>query len=300
MNLTAPEVERFYSVWKPLILFVNRQLRLVPAMLSIELDAPWDIREVVKIRDAMWADDSLREAFIAENPAGLAAEDLALVESWRHRQAGTFAVLRHLKKYSLFLSDDSVYGVLGLLSPLSEVVPFVPCYLKTVLLPFGDRIIYDSLMVPYNVMLGRGIRSRLEQTYKDAKERHAIITSLLPAAPASGHERQRENRSTNAKVLDAFRTHLFGSGLSSRVVERDLANVTDFAEDYLLDRSEPCSLREFGSSDVADYLSRLTALAERRRETLTSLKRFLRFLRDTGRMDYGEAEDALGFLKGHS
>jgi hypothetical protein len=304
MQLTAAEVEHFYAIWRPLILFVNRRLRLVPGMLSAGLAEPWNVQEVVKIRDAMWADDSLREAFVAENPAGLPAEDLAIVTSWRHRRAGEFYALRHLKKYSVFIGgkDSAVYGVLGLASPLAEVVPFVPRYLKTVLLPFGDRIIYDSLVVSYNITFGRGIQQRLEHTYNDAKERGAIVTSLLPAGAAGPEQTREAARATNSKVLEAFRTHLFRSALSPKVVERDLANVSAFAEGYLLGRPGPGSLREFGSGDVSGYVSQLHATGSvkeaRRKEALTSLKRFVRFLRDTERMDYDAAEDALEVLKG--
>jgi hypothetical protein len=274
-------------------------------MLSPEFDRPWDLRHACKIRDAMWADDAVRQAFVAENPAKLAVEDLALVESWQHRQVESFYILRHLKKYSVFIGENPsvVYGVLGLNSPIAEVVPFMPCYVKTVLIPFEDRIIYDSLMAPYNITFGPGIRSRLTQTYNDAKERGAIVTSLLPSpVPADRDEEEETARSSNAKVLDAFRTHLFRSGLSPKVVERDLAYVLVFADKYLLDRPEPLSLRQFGSEEVQGYRSHIQSAASltegRRRETLTSLKRFLRFLRDTERMDYWAAEDALDVLKG--
>jgi hypothetical protein len=298
MNLTAPEVEHFYSVWKPLLLFVNRRLNLVPEMLSIGLDDSWDVRHVQTIRDATWADDSLREAFVAENPAKLSAEDLELVRSWRHRRAGGFAVLRHLKKHSLFLDRSEVFGVLGLLTPLSELTPPPPCYVKAVLIPFGGRIIYDSLIVPYNVMLGPGIRADLEHVYQDAVERGGVITSLMPAGP---EDRRGRAGATNEKVLEALRAHLYGSGLSQKVVERDLANVAAFAEP-LLDRPEPVSLREIGASEASDHLSRLRGAAgvkeSRRRETATSLKRLFRFLRDTGRMDYEAARHALDVLGG--
>src|SRR5947209_8819153 len=101
MQLAAPRVEQFYDIWKPLLLFVNRRLQLVPEMLAPDFTGPWNVPDVAKLRDALWADDSLREAFVAENPAGLSAENLAIVASWRHRRSGAFYVLRHLKKYSL-------------------------------------------------------------------------------------------------------------------------------------------------------------------------------------------------------
>src|SRR5262249_7876534 len=104
------------------------------------------------------------------------------------------------------------------------------------------------------------------------------------------------------KVLEAFRTHLFRSGLSPKVVERDLANVAAFAEGYLLGRPGAGSLREFDSGDVSGYPSQLHAtgtLKEApRQEALTTLKRFVRCLRDTERMDYDAAEYTLDVLKG--
>src|SRR5436309_1344092 len=130
----------------PLMLFVNRRRRIVPDMLPADFDGPWLPSQVVQIRDALWADDSLLEAFVAKNPAKLPAEDLEIAASWRHRREGDFFFLRQLKKYSIFIAakESAVYGVLGLASTLDEVVPFIPCYARAVLLPFEDRIIYDS------------------------------------------------------------------------------------------------------------------------------------------------------------
>ena len=67
MRLSPSEVERFYHIWKPLMLFVNQRRRLVPGMLDRKADdpGPWDVSDVHKIRDALWADDSLLEEFIA-------------------------------------------------------------------------------------------------------------------------------------------------------------------------------------------------------------------------------------------
>jgi hypothetical protein len=302
MRLAPEQVERFYAIWLPLLLFVNRQLRVVPEMLDADVRGPWDPAKAVKIRDALWANDSVREAFIAQNPAGLSAEDLAIVASWQHRRAGAFYVLRHLKKHTLFLAEkgSTVYGVLGLASPLQDVVPFVPCYVKAVLLPFDSVIIYDSLIAPYNITFGPGIRGDLERRYKDARERGAIVTSLLPAEPPSRQEQQETIRSTNAKVLADFRTYLYRAGLSPKVVERDLAGATAFAEDYLLSQPEPGSLRNFGSADLQGYFRQLAAANTRegqRRQIRTGLMRLVRFLRDTDRLDYDAAESALEVLK---
>ena len=47
-----------------------------------------------------------------------------------------------------------------------------------VLLPFKGRIIYDGLLSPFRVTFGPGIRQRLGEAYKDAKQSHGIIATL--------------------------------------------------------------------------------------------------------------------------
>lgn len=91
-----------------------------------------------------------------------------------------------------------VYGVLGLVSPLEEVVHMpVPALVRMTLLPFEGKITYDGLLAPYNVYFGGGIRSNLNDIYRSAGERGAIITALEPATPGDDSSR-RAARSTGA------------------------------------------------------------------------------------------------------
>jgi hypothetical protein len=51
-------------------------------------------------------------------------------------------------------------------------------FTETVLLPFKDTIIYDGLLNSYNISFGPGYRRDLNETYKEAKQRIGIVTSL--------------------------------------------------------------------------------------------------------------------------
>lgn len=303
MQLSPDQVERFYAIWKPLLLFVNDRRQIESALLGARGEAPWDPQKIYPVRESLWADDSILDTFVAENPAHLSPEDLAIARSWHHRVAGTFCVFRHLKKHSVLIKDGprEVYAVLGLASTLEEILPFTPCYARVVLLPFEGQIVYDSLIAPYNVYLGPGIRRNLAEDYKDARERGAVITSLLPPEePPGREEEQAEAQEVDARVLQAFRKHLFRTGLSPRVVERDAASVAAFA-DWLATRSEPRSLRDFGTREVGGYLASVRSEGRKEAEHKQGrigLTRFLRFLRDTGRMDYHAAGDVLELLKG--
>jgi len=54
------------------------------------------------------------------------------------------------------IGDDleTLYGVIGISSPIEVSVPFpLPCLVETTLLPFKGRIINDSIIVPMDVSL---------------------------------------------------------------------------------------------------------------------------------------------------
>ena len=80
--LLAHDVERFYRIWFPLLHYANQQRHLVASFPDHPGVARIHPQEVLPLRDALWADDTLREGFIADNPARLSADDLALVAIW--------------------------------------------------------------------------------------------------------------------------------------------------------------------------------------------------------------------------
>jgi hypothetical protein len=296
MILPPHETARFYRIWFSLLRYVNEQCRLI-AHFPDDPDAEGlAVADAGVLRDALWADDALRERFVADNPAGLPPADLDLVVSWQFRLAGRFFVERYLKKYTIFLSETTpmhAYGVLGLVSPIEDIVgPYLPVYVQTVLLPFDGRIIYDSLIAPYNVIFGPGIRGDLKAAYRDAQEREGIITNLMAAAPASPDTLRRDVRARNAKVLAAFRKDLLRSGLSPKTADEHAGTIGALAESYLLAQDPPRGLLDLSRSDLHDYLTTAGKMANR-----VSFKRFVRFLSRTGRLDYAQATELSNMLK---
>lgn len=185
------------------------------------------------VRDALWEDDALREAFIAENPAGLSRDDLVLVESWKQRVKDNFFIFRHLKKYTVFIDGSSpvnAYGVQGITGPLEEIIgPYLPICVKAVLISFEDRIIYDSLLSSYPIHFGGGFRRSLKETYRDIQERSGIVTKLPPNADNA----QERVQASNKKVLTAFQKALGASGLSPKMIREHSGNLADFSSEYL-------------------------------------------------------------------
>ncbi len=285
MQLPPEQVKRFYHIWFELLHYVHEQRHLAPDFPDTPTEMSISPDDALQLRNALWTDDALLESFIAANPAGLPSADLALVASWKYRVDGKFFLVRHLKKYSVFLSEQPAahaYGVLGLVSPIEDVVMYpLPVYIHAVLLPFEGQITYDSLLEPYSITFGPGIRSSLNDAYRNAQEREGIVTTLEPTeVPADLHEVRKGIITRNAKILGAFRKDIARRGLSNAMIEKHASNIDTFAQNYLLAQNPPRGLLEVTPMDVQAYLR------TSENETLkTSFKRYVRFLDETARMD---------------
>jgi len=292
MLLSSGDTERFYHIWFALLHFVNEQRHLVSSFPVTR--EPVSVAAVKPLRDALWADDRLGEAFLAANPADLSPADRALVASWQHRVSGTFFVFRYLQKHTIFLSSTEpahAYGVLGLISPIEEIVgPSLPVAATTVLLPFEGRIIDDSLLEPYAVSFGPGIRRSLHQSYRDAQEREGIMTTLLPEERSPAAVRA-DIQKRNARILTAFRKELARSSMSVRTMEQHVETIAVFAR-WLLAEQPPHALLMLTASDLERYLGMQTG-----RVTPVSFRRFIRFLTATDRLESETADDLTGVLR---
>jgi hypothetical protein len=290
VTLAPHETERFYRIWWRLLSYVNAHLGVVSKLPSDPADGSIDAGDALKVREALWRDDPLREQFVTENPAGLSPDDLALVRSWSHRVAGRFYVYRHLRKRTVVLTasgEPRAYGVLGLVSPLMEVLwQPPPVLVDMVLLPFEDRITYDGLISPYRITFGTGVRSSLDETYRQARERGGVITTLLPTVAGGDEASQSRLRAGNALVLKEFRKELAADGLSGRKVEEHVGNAEAVA-DELLRGHDPRSLLDVRPEDLR------AALAFQGPGSRVSLRRLARFLERSGRVEWGSLGEFL-------
>lgn len=301
MKLNIQEAEKFYRIWWPLLVYVNNKFSI-----SREFNEQVESKKVLPItvapiREKLWTDNSLLESFVSENSARLSDDDLSIVASWKHRIAGSFFVYKYLVKYTIFLDDKTpphAYGIHGIVSPIEDIlISPLPALVKTVLLPFKDKIIFDGLLNSYNMLFGSGYRSNLDFAYRNAKERDGIITSLIPQNLASTTEQfQKSFLERNNMILKAFSKYLSKSGLSTKMVQQHTANVEMFANKYLLNFDPPRLLLDIDCVHLMDYLNKVLIDLKVRKTNAVSFKRFIRFLNETGRLhpdDYWTINDLL-------
>jgi len=211
-----------------MMFFVNQRLKVIPNKIATpEEFAALSPQLRLQVQDAFVGNLDLIEYFAAENPARFSEDELDIIRSWRHLAHGKFYVFRELAKYTVFLSATEptiAYGVLALSQPFEDLIgPNLPVLVKTVLLPFRDKIVYDGLMNSFSITFGPGIRRGLNESFKEAKARHGIVTSLpltnvplarkLPKAkpapsPPSREEKDEPFRAISGLIDQFCKEHL--------------------------------------------------------------------------------------------
>jgi len=184
MILSPDDAELFYKLMWGIQFYVNQQAGTFRNVTTVDAYARLASEKKLRVRDLLWKSPSLMDDYVQANPDGFSESRLEILRSWRTQFIkGTFYILRHLKKGTIFIGDDDkVYSVSGLVTPLDEIVPMyaLPQMVETVLLPFKEMIVYDGLFSGYNVSFGGNIRAELNHVYQVAKHKERIITSLDP------------------------------------------------------------------------------------------------------------------------
>jgi hypothetical protein len=207
MKLSPEDATLFYELMWPLQFYVHQQRQILPDVDSVEEYVFCSREEKLEVRNALYENPDLLDAFVAQNPAQLSADELQIVQSWKRFVSGQFYIERFLKKATIFVGGGQpakVYAVLGLTEPIEEVFggQRPPIAVDAVLLPFKGRIVYDGLLSIYRIYFGSGIRRDLKEIYMVAKQNGRIIQTLEPEhAPAKRRKPARDLRPVVDEVL---------------------------------------------------------------------------------------------------
>lgn len=187
MILTPSESKQWITTFKSLLLFVNQKTGVFPEVNTIESLSSLGASEGQMLHDKLYDDLTLVDQYLQANPDNLDQEALSLITGIKKLVRGIFYIERCLKNYSVFVSEnDKVYAVLGITDPLNQIIPnnVLPLMVKTTLLPFKGRIIYDGLLQTTPIFFGSNIKRELKETYMAAKQKGKIIETLEKTAIA--------------------------------------------------------------------------------------------------------------------
>ena len=181
MKLSQEDTNLFYKLMWGVQFHLNQQLQVLPNIHSAQEYASLPMSDKAAVRDALWKNPKLIDAYLDLNPDHLSAEEQEIIRKWKQFVADHFYIFRFLKNHTVFIGKHSqVYGVVGLNSSLAELFigRALPILVEAVLLPFKGQIIYDGLLKPHSIFFGSGVRSDLNEMYMVAKQNGRIITTL--------------------------------------------------------------------------------------------------------------------------
>jgi hypothetical protein len=271
-----------------LLSYANKREGLVPSFPKTPLIGNIKQQDAGIIRNTIWSSDYLLSSFVSDNPDNLSMDDMRIAISWEGRINSRFMIIKHLKQHSIFMdvSDNGkVYGVKGIISPISEILPFpLPIMVEAVLLPFVDKVIIDSLLIPHNVIFGRGIVNDVKVQLRRLEESQGIIINFNDRDPSPAILKG------NKKILGEFQKWLGRQSLSLKMQHEHFSNIEILVRD-ILNIAPVQSLSQLSAESVSRYLL-LSNKANK-----VSVKRLVKFLMDTDRLDFDESAEIEDVLK---
>ncbi|NKQ36842.1 MAG: hypothetical protein HF973_14685, partial [Chloroflexi bacterium] len=169
-------------------------MSIIPDVVTPEAYKLLPSPEKIKVRNALYDDIGIIDAYVQDNPQNLSQDELEIIKSWKKFRRGDYFIERFLKKYTIFIGGEKVYGVLALQDALEDLLAYVrlPYYVRTTLLPFKGQIIYDGLLEGYAVSFGGGVKANLKEVYMAAKQNGKIIESFEPQKWAESANRKKK------------------------------------------------------------------------------------------------------------
>jgi hypothetical protein len=184
MKLSPEDAREYFQLMWGLLLFVNQEIGHLPNIQTIEAYAKLDVEGKMPIREHLFEHPELIDRYVQKNPHQLDRAALEVLLSWKNFVKGSFFIERLLKKHAIFIKDNEVYAVLGLIDSFDEIIDprRLPLYVAAILLPYKGQIIYDGVLQAHSIYFGGNIKRELKEQYLAAKQQQRIITTLEPNA----------------------------------------------------------------------------------------------------------------------
>jgi len=150
--------------------FINKKKKLIDEEIEPIYPNPVSEEFFYKIREELWQNPELINDYLSSVNPG--TEKTELLKSWyKHHLKGMFLVMEYKPEYAILAGVDEkqegkLYGIKGISRPLTDALQYrLPVQIDTVLLPFKDKIIFDSFITTMNIEFGVNTKKTLYKMY---------------------------------------------------------------------------------------------------------------------------------------
>lgn len=181
-QLSSSECTLFYETWYGLMGFINERKKVIVQTIKPLYPNPVSDEQVYKVREVLWKNPKLIDDYL--DVAKPSEEKTELLRAWRdHHKKGMFFLVEYTPEYAVVIGsnkdrEDRLYGVKGISRSLADAMQReLPLQFEAVLLPFKDKIIYDSFLSSIPIAFGDGMKRAFREMY-DKAQPYGIITHL--------------------------------------------------------------------------------------------------------------------------
>jgi len=179
--LSEDDVELFYRLKHLLYIYANRRIHAIPDTSDWRSLGNVKLEKLLKIRDYVFIKNrGIIGDFVRENPFSLPPEEIGIVRLWEKVIVAEKAILyKYKKQHTLFLHKGSVYGLKGLMDPLSDLFGgHSPFFIDLIILPFKGMLTYEGMFMAYRVLFGRNMARTVAAEAEESILKKGIILSL--------------------------------------------------------------------------------------------------------------------------
>jgi hypothetical protein len=181
MVLLPNETKLFFDNFFGILSYLNDKYNLVEDFGHPQNPSNVGIKDIQLLKDKLWNDVGIIDEYI-DSIWDMPKENIEILKGWKKKISGRYVIVRHLKKYSVFLNEknNSLYSVLGITNSIDDMIygRTLPVLVEAVLLPFRNQIIHDSVLQMYNISFGSNFRRDLNERYMKIKKEKGIITTI--------------------------------------------------------------------------------------------------------------------------
>ena len=180
MILSEQDSTLFFGNYLPLLLYAAIYEGLIPegSDMTDLFNSSLDIK--VAARNAIFESDDLLKNYKEDNTRFLKTKTPGFADKVATGLFKDFVILKQGKEFAVFMDEETktFYHVIAITDPFTELLDFIPAYVKTAIFNFNDKLICDGLITK-SVNIGPNHEREFLDDYKKALKTKKAVKLLL-------------------------------------------------------------------------------------------------------------------------
>jgi len=180
MTLTDIEYKTFLKIHIDFLFFVGQKSKIIDDTIDIKKFVDTNFSVKLKCRDFFLDHKDLLDDYLTTNFDKLTTEQISILTGFKKAITSDFVIFKCLTNNAIFVDtkDNKFYAVKALGDSFDHFFDRFPVLVKTTLLPFKDKIVYDGFIRPTGIHFSSGMTSTMKEEYKLAKKNNQILTTI--------------------------------------------------------------------------------------------------------------------------